>query len=67
MQYAASIEENTKGVPVLRFKVEDLDVDPQNCKAVFDIVKGNEAGYFSIETDPDTNDGILMLDKVLTY
>lgn len=49
----------------MRFKVEDPDLkDTDNWKAVFDIVKGNEANYFSIKTDPKTNEGILMLDKV---
>ena len=57
--------ENTEGVEVMRFKTEDLDVkDTDNWEAVFDIVKGNEAGYFSIKTDPNTNEGVLMLDKV---
>ncbi len=49
---------------VMRIKAKDLDVDPVNWEAVFDIVKGNQAGYFSIKTDPTTNEGILMLDKV---
>ena len=49
----------------MRLKAEDLDLKgTDNWKAVFDIVKGNEAGYFSIKTDPNTNEGILMLDKV---
>lgn len=50
----------------MRIKAEDLDLKgTDNWEAVFDIVKGNEAGYFSIKTDPKTNEGILMLDKVL--
>lgn len=51
---------------VMRIKAQDLDLEAtDNWEAVFDIVKGNEAGYFSISTDPVTNEGILMLDKVL--
>ena len=66
LQYEASIEENTDGVEVMRIKAEDVDMRAtDNWEAVFDIVKGNEAGYFSIKTDPITNEGILMLDKVL--
>ncbi|CAK6969743.1 desmoglein-2.1-like [Scomber scombrus] len=66
--YEGSIEENTDGVEVMRIKAEDLDVkDTDNWEAVFDIVKGNEAGYFSIKTDPKTNEGILMLDKAVDY
>ena len=65
LQYSGSIKENTKGVEVMRIKAQDLDIEnTENWEAVFDIVKGNEAGYFSIKTDPITNEGILMLDKV---
>lgn len=50
----------------MRLKTTDLDLKgTDNWEAVFDIQKGNEAGYFSIKTDPITNEGILMLDKVL--
>ncbi|KAM3620644.1 uncharacterized protein V6R79_026394 [Siganus canaliculatus] len=67
-QYEGSIEENTQGVEVMRIKAEDLDLEgTDNWNAVFDIVKGNEAGYFSIRTDPKTNEGILMLDKAVDY
>ncbi|XP_071393559.1 desmoglein-2.1-like [Centroberyx affinis] len=67
-EYAGSIQENTEGVEVMRIRAEDLDMkDTENWEAVFDIVKGNEAGYFSIKTDPKTNEGILMLDKAVDY
>ncbi|XP_077440238.1 desmoglein-2.1-like isoform X3 [Vanacampus margaritifer] len=67
-QYEGSIMENTKGVEVMRFKAQDLDLkDTENWQSVFDIVKGNEAKYFSIKTDPKTNEGILMLDKPADY
>lgn len=50
---------------VMRLKTNDVDQkNTKNWEAVFDFVKGNEAGYFSIKTDPATNEGILMLDKV---
>lgn len=50
----------------MRFKVTDLDlINTDNWRAVFNIEKGNEAGYFSITTDPNTNEGIIMLNKVL--
>nr|XP_046248064.1 desmoglein-2-like [Scatophagus argus] len=66
--YEGSIDENTQGVEVMRLKAEDLDLEgTDNWEAVFDIVKGNEAGYFSIKTDPKTNEGILMLDKAVNY
>lgn len=49
----------------MRLRAVDLDLKGTDAwEAVFDIVRGNEAGYFSIRTDPDTNEGVLMLDKV---
>uniref|UniRef100_A0A672FN50 Cadherin domain-containing protein n=1 Tax=Salarias fasciatus TaxID=181472 RepID=A0A672FN50_SALFA len=61
-QYDGTIDENVKGVEVMRIKAQDLDLEgTENWDAVFDIVKGNEAGYFSITTDPKTNEGVLML------
>ncbi|XP_023284459.1 desmoglein-2-like [Seriola lalandi dorsalis] len=67
-KYEASIEENTEGVEVMRLKAQDLDLKgTENWEAVFEILKGNEAGYFSIRTDPVTNEGILMLDKAIDY
>uniref|UniRef100_A0A667Y0G7 Desmoglein 2 n=1 Tax=Myripristis murdjan TaxID=586833 RepID=A0A667Y0G7_9TELE len=67
-EYEGSIEENTEGVEVMRIKAVDLDLEhTENWEAVFDIIGGNEAGYFSIKTDPETNEGILMLDKAVNY
>ncbi|XP_075907327.1 desmoglein-2.1-like [Nelusetta ayraudi] len=67
-QYEGSIVENTQGMEVMRFKASDLDLkNTANWEAVYHISKGNEAGYFSIETDPVTNEGILMLDKAVNY
>ena len=57
--------ENREKVEVLRFKVQDADEKKTaNWDAVFDIVSGNEDGIFSVRTDPDTNEGILVLEKV---
>ncbi|KAM7388787.1 hypothetical protein PAMP_024937 [Pampus punctatissimus] len=67
-EYEGIIEENTEGVEVMRIKALDLDLKyTANWKAVFIIMKGNEAGYFSIRTDPKTNEGILMLVKAVNY
>ncbi|KAL7396750.1 hypothetical protein ABVT39_011125 [Epinephelus coioides] len=64
-EYAGSIVENTAHVEVMRFKVLDDDEEKtDNWLAVFDIVTGNEDGIFSIETDPKTNEGVLMLERV---
>uniref|UniRef100_A0A672Z4B7 Desmoglein-2-like n=1 Tax=Sphaeramia orbicularis TaxID=375764 RepID=A0A672Z4B7_9TELE len=67
-EYDGRIKENTYGVEVMRLKSLDEDqVGTKNWEAVYDIIKGNEAGYFSIRTDPKTNEGILMLDKAVDY
>nr|XP_033477415.1 desmoglein-2-like [Epinephelus lanceolatus] len=67
-EYAGSIVENTAQVEVMRFKVLDDDEEKSdNWLAVFDIVTGNEDGIFSIETDPKTNEGVLMLEKPVDF
>ncbi|XP_049444550.1 cadherin-4-like, partial [Epinephelus fuscoguttatus] len=67
-EYAGSIMENTAQVEVMRFKVLDDDEEKSdNWLAVFDIVTGNEDGIFSIETDPKTNEGVLMLEKPVDF
>uniref|UniRef100_A0A3B1J7N9 Desmoglein 2 n=1 Tax=Astyanax mexicanus TaxID=7994 RepID=A0A3B1J7N9_ASTMX len=53
---------------VMRIKATDLDEQgTDNWQAKFNIVSGNEGGHFSIYTDPNTNEGVLMLDKVLIF
>ncbi|KAL1022682.1 hypothetical protein UPYG_G00030970 [Umbra pygmaea] len=67
-QYAGSVDENTADVIVMRIKAEDKDLEKtDNWLAKFDIVKGNENGLFSIETDPATNEGILKLIKPVDF
>lgn len=57
--------ENTANREVMRFSVLDADEEKtDNWLAVFEIVTGNEHETFSIKTDPDTNEGVLMLEKV---
>lgn len=64
LQYEGSIEENTKNVEVLRVKAKDLDIDAHNQDFEYVIVTGNEGGYFTMVKDPQTNEGVLMLNKV---
>lgn len=60
-----SIEENIVHKEVMRFKTFDMDLaQTDNWLAVFEIISGNEAGYFDITTDPNTNEGILTIKKV---
>lgn len=66
--YEGSIAENTVNVEVMRIKALDMDLMySDNWLAVFEIVSGNEAGYFSITTDSETNEGIIMVNKALDY
>ncbi|XP_031418740.1 desmoglein-2-like isoform X2 [Clupea harengus] len=66
--YEAKVMENTFNVTVLRIKALDADlIHTDNWLALFTIVSGNEAGYFSITTDSKTNEGILVLNKALDY
>ncbi|XP_068196504.1 desmoglein-2-like protein [Antennarius striatus] len=66
--YEGSVEENTINTEVMRIKALDMDmIHTDNWLAVFNIVSGNEAGYFSITTDPKTNEGIIMIRKALDY
>lgn len=64
-QYEGSIEENTINVEVMRIKAIDMDlIHTDSWLAVYEIVSGNEGGYFSITTDAKTNEGIIMIHKV---
>lgn len=66
--YECRVEENTKHVEVTRIQAVDADlIYSENWLAVFTIVSGNEASYFSITTDNKTNEGILILTKELDY
>lgn len=65
LQYEGSVQENTINVEVMRIKAVDMDlICTENWLAVYEIVSGNEAGYFSITTDNRTNEGIIMIHKV---
>lgn len=61
------MEENTINVEVLRIKAIDMDlIHTDNWLAVYEITDGNQAGYFSITTDSQTNEGIITVHKVNT-
>lgn len=65
LQYEGSVKENMANMEIMRLKVFDKDEEfTDNWLAEFTIVSGNEGGYFHIETDSQTNEGILTLVKV---
>ncbi|XP_072530139.1 desmoglein-2.1-like [Salminus brasiliensis] len=67
-EYAVSVDENVVDVEVLRIQALDKDEErTDNWLAVFEIVSGNGDGYFNIETDPNTNEGVLYLVKPVDY
>ncbi|XP_062386301.1 desmocollin 2-like protein [Sardina pilchardus] len=67
--HSVNVKENVEGETLLlRIPVEDKDLTKTpNWKSLFAITKGNETGLFRIETDPETNEGLLYLTKPLDY
>ncbi|XP_038622616.1 desmoglein-2 [Tachyglossus aculeatus] len=66
--YEGIIEENQVNVTVMRIKVTDRDeMYSSNWWANFTFASGNEGGYFRIETDLNTNEGIITLVKKVDY
>nr|KAF6358142.1 desmoglein 2 [Pipistrellus kuhlii] len=67
-RFEGMVEENRVNVEVMRIKVLDRDErGSDNWLANFTFVSGNEKGYFRIETDNQTNEGIVVLVKALDY
>ncbi|XP_072008124.1 desmoglein-4-like [Engystomops pustulosus] len=66
--YSVQIQENYVGLTSLRMKAFDLDeMYSDNWIVFFDIISGNEGGWFAIETDAQTNEGALRIVKALDY
>uniref|UniRef100_A0A3Q4G8P9 Si:ch73-74h11.1 n=1 Tax=Neolamprologus brichardi TaxID=32507 RepID=A0A3Q4G8P9_NEOBR len=64
-EYSGSVDENVDNVVVMKIKALDKDQEyTDNWLTRFTITKGNEDNLFSIETDKETNEGILKLIKV---
>uniref|UniRef100_A0A3B4F8X0 Si:ch73-74h11.1 n=1 Tax=Pundamilia nyererei TaxID=303518 RepID=A0A3B4F8X0_9CICH len=64
-EYSGSVDENVENVVVMKIKALDKDQQyTDNWLTRFTISKGNEDNLFSIETDKETNEGILKLIKV---
>uniref|UniRef100_A0A8C7IAR9 Desmocollin-2 n=1 Tax=Oncorhynchus kisutch TaxID=8019 RepID=A0A8C7IAR9_ONCKI len=66
--YKATVKENQADMLVLRIPVDDKDEEKTpNWNARFVITQGNENGNFRIDTDPETNEGLLYVIKPLDY
>ncbi|XP_053127125.1 B-cadherin-like [Hemicordylus capensis] len=66
--YAAEVPENEVGWEVARLAVTDKDeVNSPAWRAVYTIIQGNEGGFFTVTTDPESNDGILRTAKGLDF
>ncbi|XP_075069562.1 desmoglein-4-like [Mixophyes fleayi] len=66
--YSVEVMENMVGLTNLRMKVFDADeMYTDNWAAMFEIVSGNEGGWFAIDTDSQTNEGFLRIVKAMDY
>ncbi|XP_015209349.2 desmoglein-2.1-like [Lepisosteus oculatus] len=67
-EFSAIVEENTANIEVMRLKALDKDLEfTDNWETEFEIVSGNEAGYFTIVKGSQANEAIVMLNKALDY
>uniref|UniRef100_K7FIR4 Cadherin-1 n=1 Tax=Pelodiscus sinensis TaxID=13735 RepID=K7FIR4_PELSI len=68
LTYNAAVPENEVGVLVARLLVSDKDQQGSPAwRAVYEIVKGNEGGMFSVSTDPSNNNGLLKTAQGLDF
>lgn len=63
-QGSGKVKEGEIGVSPLRLHVTDRDTPNSPAWRAKYTIHGDNEGYFKIETDPDTNDGILTVVKV---
>uniref|UniRef100_A0A8C0H8B6 Cadherin-1 n=1 Tax=Chelonoidis abingdonii TaxID=106734 RepID=A0A8C0H8B6_CHEAB len=68
LTYLATVPENEVGVLVDRLHVTDRDERGSPAwRARYEIVRGNEEGFFTITTDPNNNDGLLKTAQGLDF
>ena len=64
-QYSASTEEDCLSSELIRFQAIDLNEEgTDNWLTKYLILSGNDGNWFDIQTDPQTNEGILKVVKV---
>ncbi|XP_043350752.1 B-cadherin isoform X2 [Dermochelys coriacea] len=67
LTYQATVPENEMGVLVARLSVSDRDKQGSPAwRAKYEIVRGNEGGFFTITTDPNNN-GLLKTSQGLDF
>ncbi|XP_064779468.1 cadherin-like protein 26 isoform X3 [Oncorhynchus masou masou] len=65
---AGSIKERDRGdVPILRLQVSDQDTKGTEAWKAKYTIHGDKDQIFRITTDPDTNEGVLFVEKPLDY
>uniref|UniRef100_A0A8C3SZ42 Cadherin-1 n=1 Tax=Chelydra serpentina TaxID=8475 RepID=A0A8C3SZ42_CHESE len=68
LTYQATVPENEVGVLVARLSVSDRDKQGSPAwRAKYEIVRGNEGGFFTITTDPNNNNGLLKTAQGLDF
>ncbi|XP_065423478.1 B-cadherin-like isoform X4 [Chrysemys picta bellii] len=68
LTYQATVPENEAGVLVDRLHVTDMDKQGSPAwRAKYEIVRGNEGGFFTITTDPNNNNGLLKTAQGLDF
>ncbi|EMP41928.1 B-cadherin, partial [Chelonia mydas] len=68
LTYQATVPENKVGVLVARLSVSDRDKQGSPAwRAKYEIVRGNEGGFFTITTDPNNNNGLLETSQGLDF
>uniref|UniRef100_UPI00398E5777 cadherin-15 n=1 Tax=Pristiophorus japonicus TaxID=55135 RepID=UPI00398E5777 len=67
-EFTAEVSEDMVGAEIGKVSVEDKDQPgTSNWLVNYTIVGGNDHGLFSIRTEPQTNTGILFVEKSLDY
>ncbi|XP_062315228.1 cadherin-like protein 26 isoform X1 [Osmerus eperlanus] len=61
------VKEGDEKVPVLRLQVSDQDTSGTDAWRAVYTIHGDTGNHFRITTDPQSNEGVLFVDKALDY